>query len=225
MLLVTPPGVIRHVGDALKDHSSKSRGKVCAIGIAPWGILENKEDLIGKDVRRAGLPGPLFMSWSVPRCLKRFSNEAPPFPGNQILSVDGEPAEQAGGAQQQPLALHPDRQRHLREVRLRGQAAAAPGEAHLPAEDQHAYVRQPAAFPSPQPAPHREPCDLWASLCHPMPGARIRQGQQRDAQPSPLTSLRPVHLLHLLLPCYPPTADGASGRVFQVWVRAFPWCV
>ncbi|TKS73472.1 Transient receptor potential cation channel subfamily M member 1 [Collichthys lucidus] len=45
-------GVIRHVGDALKDHSSKSRGKVCAIGIAPWGILENKEDLIGKDVNR-----------------------------------------------------------------------------------------------------------------------------------------------------------------------------
>ncbi|XP_077452080.1 transient receptor potential cation channel subfamily M member 1-like isoform X2 [Stigmatopora argus] len=45
-------GVIRHVGDALKDHSSKSRGKVCAIGIAPWGILENKEDLVGKDVTR-----------------------------------------------------------------------------------------------------------------------------------------------------------------------------
>lgn len=45
-------GVIRHVGDALKDHSSKSRGKVFAIGIAPWGIVENKEDLIGKDVRQ-----------------------------------------------------------------------------------------------------------------------------------------------------------------------------
>uniref|UniRef100_A0A672NX02 Transient receptor potential cation channel subfamily M member 1-like n=1 Tax=Sinocyclocheilus grahami TaxID=75366 RepID=A0A672NX02_SINGR len=45
-------GVIRHVGDALKDHSSKSRGKVCAIGIAPWGIVENKEDLIGRDVTR-----------------------------------------------------------------------------------------------------------------------------------------------------------------------------
>ncbi|KAG7473400.1 hypothetical protein MATL_G00095360 [Megalops atlanticus] len=45
-------GVVRHVGDALKDHSSKSRGKVCAIGIAPWGIVENKEDLIGKDVTR-----------------------------------------------------------------------------------------------------------------------------------------------------------------------------
>uniref|UniRef100_UPI003AAB0598 transient receptor potential cation channel subfamily M member 1-like n=1 Tax=Centroberyx gerrardi TaxID=166262 RepID=UPI003AAB0598 len=45
-------GVIRHVGDALKDHSSKSRGKVCAIGFAPWGIVENKEDLIGRDVTR-----------------------------------------------------------------------------------------------------------------------------------------------------------------------------
>ncbi|ELK24166.1 Transient receptor potential cation channel subfamily M member 3, partial [Myotis davidii] len=43
-------GVISHVGDALKDHSSKSRGRVCAIGIAPWGLVENKEDLIGKDV-------------------------------------------------------------------------------------------------------------------------------------------------------------------------------
>ena len=48
--LVVPVGVIRHVGDALKDHSSKSRGRICAIGIAPWGIVENKEDLIGKDV-------------------------------------------------------------------------------------------------------------------------------------------------------------------------------
>ncbi|XP_014306402.1 transient receptor potential cation channel subfamily M member 1-like isoform X1 [Myotis lucifugus] len=45
-------GVISHVGDALKDHSSKSRGRVCAIGIAPWGLVENKEDLIGKDVTR-----------------------------------------------------------------------------------------------------------------------------------------------------------------------------
>uniref|UniRef100_A0A8C4RL88 Transient receptor potential cation channel subfamily M member 3 n=1 Tax=Erpetoichthys calabaricus TaxID=27687 RepID=A0A8C4RL88_ERPCA len=45
-------GVIRHVGDALKDHASKSRGKICTIGLAPWGIVENQEDLIGKDVVR-----------------------------------------------------------------------------------------------------------------------------------------------------------------------------
>lgn len=46
----TYTGVIRHVGDALKDHASKSRGKICTIGIAPWGIVENQEDLVGKDV-------------------------------------------------------------------------------------------------------------------------------------------------------------------------------
>uniref|UniRef100_A0A8C6V0F3 Transient receptor potential cation channel, subfamily M, member 3 n=1 Tax=Neogobius melanostomus TaxID=47308 RepID=A0A8C6V0F3_9GOBI len=34
-------GVIRH-----------SRGKICTIGIAPWGIVENQEDLVGKDVVR-----------------------------------------------------------------------------------------------------------------------------------------------------------------------------
>ncbi|XP_048473026.1 transient receptor potential cation channel subfamily M member 1a isoform X2 [Rhincodon typus] len=45
-------GVIRHVGDALKDHSSKSRGRICAIGFAPWGIVENRMDLIGKDVTK-----------------------------------------------------------------------------------------------------------------------------------------------------------------------------
>lgn len=44
-------------------------------------------------------------------------------------------------------------------------------------------------------------CDMWASLCHPMPGTWIRQGQQRDAQLSPLTSLPPssglsVHTWH-----------------------------
>lgn len=48
------PGVIRHVGDALKDHASKSRGKICTIGIAPWGIVENQEDLVGKDVSHSG---------------------------------------------------------------------------------------------------------------------------------------------------------------------------
>jgi hypothetical protein len=49
-------GVIRHVGDALKDHASKSRGKICTIGIAPWGIVENQEDLIGRDVSPGGCP-------------------------------------------------------------------------------------------------------------------------------------------------------------------------
>lgn len=53
-------GVIRHVGDALKDHASKSRGKICTIGIAPWGIVENQEDLVGKDVSDEAAIGVLI---------------------------------------------------------------------------------------------------------------------------------------------------------------------
>lgn len=43
-------GVTRHVGDAISDRTTKLKNKVVAIGIAPWGIVENKEELIGKDV-------------------------------------------------------------------------------------------------------------------------------------------------------------------------------
>uniref|UniRef100_A0A3B3Q579 TRPM SLOG domain-containing protein n=1 Tax=Paramormyrops kingsleyae TaxID=1676925 RepID=A0A3B3Q579_9TELE len=41
-------GAAKHVGDALKEYSSKSSWKLCTIGIAPWGIIENREDLIGR---------------------------------------------------------------------------------------------------------------------------------------------------------------------------------
>jgi len=54
-------GVIRHVGDALKDHASKSRGKICTIGIAPWGIVENQEDLIGRDVSSGSFSSMLLL--------------------------------------------------------------------------------------------------------------------------------------------------------------------
>ncbi|XP_063044458.1 transient receptor potential cation channel subfamily M member 7 [Engraulis encrasicolus] len=43
-------GVAKHVGDALKEHSSRSSRKICTIGIAPWGVLENRNDLVGRDV-------------------------------------------------------------------------------------------------------------------------------------------------------------------------------
>ncbi|XP_043932306.1 transient receptor potential cation channel subfamily M member 7 [Protopterus annectens] len=43
-------GVAKHVGDALKEHSSRSCRKICTIGIAPWGVIENRNDLIGRDV-------------------------------------------------------------------------------------------------------------------------------------------------------------------------------
>uniref|UniRef100_A0A8C3ACL8 non-specific serine/threonine protein kinase n=1 Tax=Cyclopterus lumpus TaxID=8103 RepID=A0A8C3ACL8_CYCLU len=43
-------GVAKHVGDALKEHCSRSSKKICTIGIAPWGVIENRNDLIGRDI-------------------------------------------------------------------------------------------------------------------------------------------------------------------------------
>ncbi|XP_036847247.2 transient receptor potential cation channel subfamily M member 6 isoform X3 [Manis javanica] len=43
-------GVSKHVGDALKAHSSQSLRKIWTVGIPPWGVIENQRDLIGKDV-------------------------------------------------------------------------------------------------------------------------------------------------------------------------------
>uniref|UniRef100_A0A669Q980 non-specific serine/threonine protein kinase n=1 Tax=Phasianus colchicus TaxID=9054 RepID=A0A669Q980_PHACC len=43
-------GVSRYVGDALKGRASPYLRKICAVGIPPWGIIENQRDLIGKDV-------------------------------------------------------------------------------------------------------------------------------------------------------------------------------
>ncbi|KAI5097873.1 transient receptor potential cation channel subfamily M member 7, partial [Silurus meridionalis] len=47
---VNTGSVAKHVGDALKEHSSRSARKICTIGIAPWGVIENRNDLIGRDV-------------------------------------------------------------------------------------------------------------------------------------------------------------------------------
>ncbi|KAL5005502.1 hypothetical protein ScPMuIL_018958 [Solemya velum] len=46
----TNTGVTRHVGDAISDRTMKAKNKIVAIGIAPWGIVENKNDLVGKDI-------------------------------------------------------------------------------------------------------------------------------------------------------------------------------
>uniref|UniRef100_A0A8C5PFR9 Transient receptor potential cation channel subfamily M member 6 n=1 Tax=Leptobrachium leishanense TaxID=445787 RepID=A0A8C5PFR9_9ANUR len=43
-------GVSKHVGNALKGYASQHLRKICAIGIPPWGAIENQKDLVGKDV-------------------------------------------------------------------------------------------------------------------------------------------------------------------------------
>lgn len=50
-LLQTQTGVAKNVGDALREHASRSSRKICTIGIAPWGVIENRNDLVGRDVR------------------------------------------------------------------------------------------------------------------------------------------------------------------------------
>eukprot|EP00057_Strongylocentrotus_purpuratus_P026830 XP_011681304.1 PREDICTED: transient receptor potential cation channel subfamily M member 3 [Strongylocentrotus purpuratus] len=40
------------VGNALNNHSVKMRGRVVTIGIAPWGVLNSRESLIGQDTVR-----------------------------------------------------------------------------------------------------------------------------------------------------------------------------
>lgn len=41
---------MKHVGEALGDTLSQSRNKIVTIGIAPWGVIENRNELISRDV-------------------------------------------------------------------------------------------------------------------------------------------------------------------------------
>ncbi|KAF5912722.1 hypothetical protein HPG69_007712 [Diceros bicornis minor] len=50
IMITQEEGVSKHVGDALKAHSSHSLRKIWTVGIPPWGVIENRRDLIGKDV-------------------------------------------------------------------------------------------------------------------------------------------------------------------------------
>ncbi|KAK2853597.1 hypothetical protein Q5P01_006258 [Channa striata] len=50
-------GVAKHLGDALKEHYSRSSKKICTVGIAPWGVIENRNDLIGRDVISLSITG------------------------------------------------------------------------------------------------------------------------------------------------------------------------
>ncbi|XP_069481059.1 transient receptor potential cation channel subfamily M member 7-like isoform X2 [Ambystoma mexicanum] len=43
-------GVAKHVGDALNEHATRLSRKICTIGIAPWGVVEHRNDLIGRNV-------------------------------------------------------------------------------------------------------------------------------------------------------------------------------
>lgn len=40
-------GVTKHVGDVLLLERSQRTGRVITLGITPWGIVENNQELIG----------------------------------------------------------------------------------------------------------------------------------------------------------------------------------
>ncbi|XP_030045452.1 transient receptor potential cation channel subfamily M member 7 isoform X2 [Microcaecilia unicolor] len=46
----TNTGVAEHIGDVLKEQACIPSRKICTIGITPWGAIENRNDLIGRDV-------------------------------------------------------------------------------------------------------------------------------------------------------------------------------
>ena len=43
-------GVMHHVGEALGDTLTQARHNIVSIGIAPWGVVHKRGDLIGRDV-------------------------------------------------------------------------------------------------------------------------------------------------------------------------------
>lgn len=50
----THTGVMKHVGQAVRDHalsSSSMRGQIVAIGVATWGTLHNRHALVQPEVR------------------------------------------------------------------------------------------------------------------------------------------------------------------------------
>jgi len=46
----TDTGVVKHVSDMLRDQFTRSTNNLIVIGIAPWGVVNDKESLIGHDV-------------------------------------------------------------------------------------------------------------------------------------------------------------------------------
>ncbi len=49
----TDTGVVKHIGDILRDYFPRSRNNVIVIGIAPWGVVNERDSLIGTGIEVA----------------------------------------------------------------------------------------------------------------------------------------------------------------------------
>lgn len=56
-------GIARCVGEAVRDHGAAapalSQKKVIAVGLAPWGLVHNRQQLVNAQV--------LILLWSIPQ--------------------------------------------------------------------------------------------------------------------------------------------------------------
>lgn len=43
-------GVVKYVGDVFKEYVFRLFWKICIIGIVLWGVIENRNDFVGRDV-------------------------------------------------------------------------------------------------------------------------------------------------------------------------------
>lgn len=132
LFVCRPEGVAKHVGDALKEHCSRSSKKICTIGIAPWGVIENRNDLIGRDVSEGHLTSPRDAPPSRSRRFLKAQISLSSFLAADHRSVPdaAQPAQQAQRPQQPSFSLPPGGRWHGGQVRRRGQPASAAGEAH-----------------------------------------------------------------------------------------------
>lgn len=140
--MLLPTGVAKHVGDALKEHFSRSSKKICTIGIAPWGVIENRNDLIGRDVSCN------FVSWHLlPGLIKYVINylvfPAVPFPPSDYCSLSdaAESPQQTKCSQQSPFPFPSGGRRDRGQVWSWGQPATATRETHQPSKDPCAWVK------------------------------------------------------------------------------------
>ena len=46
----TDTGVVKHIGDILREYFPKSRNNIIAIGITPWGVVSERDTLIGSGI-------------------------------------------------------------------------------------------------------------------------------------------------------------------------------
>lgn len=67
----TNTGVMKHVGEAVREHEMTlgSEDKVNVIGIATWGIVDRKESLIASRVNSIGSPSGVSTNSEVGRRL------------------------------------------------------------------------------------------------------------------------------------------------------------